>query len=374
MKQVWTVFVLATMLADAEPIRGCYLTNWAQYRTGVGKFQITENYISGLCTHIFYAFASVDTNFQLSPTDPSDLESNGGYAQLQQVKQKDPQLKTLISIGGANFDTSIFASIASSQQNLNQFAQNSLAYAEKHGFNGVDIDWEYPTADQKTYLSSILQALKTASKGQFLVTAAVSAGISTIEQAYDLPSLKDAVDFLNVMTYDYHGSWNAETGINSPLNSGDDLNIKSTIEYYLSQGFSAQKLVLGIPTYARGWTLTSSQTGQGIGTPASGPSNAGQITQAAGTLAEYEVCQVLSQGAQSTWDEESETPYMQLNNQWYTYENETSIDLKVGQVKYAQQQQLAGVFVWTIDFDDFSASCSQQIRYPLLNAINKALI
>ncbi|KAI6216769.1 Cht7 [Aphelenchoides fujianensis] len=354
----------------ATPIRGCYATNWAQYRSGVGKFQLPGNYVNAICTHIFWAFAYVNSSFGVYPTDPSDLQPNGGYAQLRQLKQQQPGLKTLISIGGASFDNSIFQSAASSAANQQQFARNVLNFARQNGFDGVDIDWEYPTAGQKSSFTALMQAIKSQANGM-LVTAAVSAGIPTVQQAYDLNGLKNAVDFLNVMTYDYHGSWDQQTGFLAPLYSGDTLNVNATIQYFLQQGFPASKIVLGVPTYARGWTLASSAANQQVGAAASGPSPAGLITQTAGILAYYEACQIVQNGASVSWNQAARAPFMQRNNQWYTYENANAVSFLAS---YSKQTQLAGCFVWTIDFDDFAGSCSGGQKYPLLNMIAKYLV
>lgn len=70
-----------------------FLFNFPFFRQGAGKFQIAQNYVPGICTHIFYAFAYLNSSFQLYPTDQSDLGANGGYAQLGQIKQRDPNLK-----------------------------------------------------------------------------------------------------------------------------------------------------------------------------------------------------------------------------------------------------------------------------------------
>ncbi|KAI6234900.1 putative endochitinase [Aphelenchoides fujianensis] len=120
----------------ATPIRGCYATNWAQYRSGVGKFQLPGNYVNGICTHIFWAFAYVNSSFGVYPTDPSDHQSNGGYAQTAAAEKT----ATLISIGGASFDNSIFQAAARSAAKQQQFARNILNFARQNRFDGVDID------------------------------------------------------------------------------------------------------------------------------------------------------------------------------------------------------------------------------------------
>ncbi|KAI6195655.1 Cht7 [Aphelenchoides besseyi] len=358
MFRVLVFLLLASCAKAAQPIRGCYATNWARYRSGVGNFDLLRNYQPGICTHVFWAFATVNaSDLNVYPTDAYDWQS---YNQLRQLKQRQPGLKTLISIGGANFDSSTFATAAAQSQ---VFARNVISFIQRNGFDGIDLDWEYPTAQQRSAFTTLMRALRAQAGNRYLVTAAVSAGIPTAQSIYDFQALKNAVDFLNVMTYDYHGSWDEKTGLLSPLNSNDQLNVNATIQFYLRSGFPAQKIVLGVPTYGRGWTLQSNQL-QGIGAPASGPSTAQAITQAPGILAYYEACQIVRNGAQNSWDAMGSAPYMQQNNQWFTYPNSNSVSFSAW---FSKQMRLAGCFVWTIDFDDFSGSCG--IKYPLLNTI-----
>merc|ERR1711976_472295 len=95
---------------------------------------------------------------------------------------------------------------------------------------------------------------------RLLLTAATAAGLSTVEDSYDLPELAHYLDFINLMSYDLHGSWDPQTGHNAglyPASPGDTLNVQSAVEYYLSEGCPSKKLILGIGLYGSGWTLAN---------------------------------------------------------------------------------------------------------------------
>uniref|UniRef100_A0A915JYH1 GH18 domain-containing protein n=1 Tax=Romanomermis culicivorax TaxID=13658 RepID=A0A915JYH1_ROMCU len=101
---LWSV--LLTQIGCSESaekfITGCYYTNWAQYRHGIGKY-LPENYQRGLCTHIFYAFAEMNSSFDLKPfewNDQSTEYNKGMYQRVNDLKNKQPDLKTLLSFGG----------------------------------------------------------------------------------------------------------------------------------------------------------------------------------------------------------------------------------------------------------------------------------
>merc|ERR1712013_624200 len=94
-------------------------------------------------------------------------------------------------------------------------------------------------------------------KHSLMLTAAVSAGFSTVDQGLDVPTMASTLDYINIMTYDYHGWWkgHAFTGHNSPLygspqeddedSPGYRQNIEFTINYYLDAGAKRSQILLG---------------------------------------------------------------------------------------------------------------------------------
>ena len=79
------------------------------------------------------------------------------YKRINALKLKDPGLKTLFSIGGWNFGTAKFKSMASTETNRKKFAANAVAWARKWGFDGIDIDWEYPDASDKANHAALMK-------------------------------------------------------------------------------------------------------------------------------------------------------------------------------------------------------------------------
>ncbi|CAG9538281.1 unnamed protein product [Cercopithifilaria johnstoni] len=366
-------------------VRGCYYTNWAQYRHGVGKF-LPEDIPKGLCTHILYAFAKVNEEgkslaYEWNDEDNEWLE--GMYSRVMKLKMNDPALKILLSYGGYNFGSSTFTAIARSEEKRKYFIQSAIEFLRKHKFDGFDLDWEYPTdvAEEHAKLVEELKAAfveeaKKSGKQQLLLTAAVSAGKATIDQSYNIQSLGKNFDLIFLMSYDLHGTWEKNVNLHGKLyptggkNSGTDvLNTEFAANYWASKGMPKQKIIIGIPTYSRGWTLDN-PSDTAIGAGGSRPSSASATYPSGGAAAYWEICKYLKEGGKETIDKRSVGAYMVKGNQWHGYDNEETIKIKM---RWLKEKGYGGAFIWTLDFDDFKGRSCGKGPYPLMNVINSEL-
>ncbi|CAJ0958996.1 unnamed protein product, partial [Mesorhabditis belari] len=372
-------------------LRPCYFTNWAQYRKPRAKY-VPEDYIPGLCTHILFAFGWMKEDFTVKAFDPADLPNDwagqGMYRRVNALKQKDRGLKTLISIGGWSFGTRLFEEMAKTEAGRKTFIDSSIAFARKWDFDGVDIDWEYPKGPSvKDHFTALINELRaaveaeavSAEKTRLLVTAAVSAGIATIDQAYDIPNLAKPFDFVNLMSYDFWGAWDGVVGMNSPLYSRKDLqepqkhwNVDWAAKHWVEKGMPKEKLLIGIGTYGRGFTVKEENLANPLNSTGNAPAKITEFVQEAGVASYYELCEMVDNGAERHWHVEHQVPYLTKGNQWWSYDDEESVYKKIA---YVKKEGFGGAFVWTLDFDDFNGKCSKSNGqpYPLINIIAKEL-
>ncbi len=375
-----------------------YFEEWSIYGANYNVADMQHSGAADVLTHVFYAFANVSSNGQCALADPwADYQTPylpsvngqpysgplyGNFAALLQLKQLHPNLKVLISLGGASASNAAnFSAAAATAEGRSKLASSCIdtfingniapGISAAGLFDGVDLDWESPTAaDTQNFTALVtefraqLAALGAKNNKAYLLTMAAPAGSQNYSNI-QLAAVAEQLNFLNVMTYDYHGTWESVTNHAAPLlqspydpSRGQGFFIEGTIRAYLQAGVPALKLVLGIPAYGHGWTGVPNRN-HGLYQPSSGaaPSPAGD-TLATDGVATYRTLKsattdgfTLYHGVFSLAD----WLYNPATETFWTYDDVDSVTVKMGYVRL-RSGGLGGAFEWAIKDDDENAT------------------
>ncbi|KAL0929572.1 endochitinase [Colletotrichum truncatum] len=258
-----------------------YFTNWSIYARGYHPHDLPAEQISVL----LYAFANVQSDGLVVSSDsfadlekPYDGDSRkkcendvcGCVKQLYLLKKTYRKLKVLLSIGGATYSSNIAAAAATEAKRA-LFSRSAIALMKDWGFDGLDIDWEYPVNEKEAQDFVLLlgklrsemdsYASQYAPGYHFLLTISSPAGPSNYD-ILPLSKISDIIDNFNLMSYDYSGPWSSMTGHQANLHSSPikpnstPFSTDAVVEDYISKGVLPTKILLGMPVYGRAFQQT----------------------------------------------------------------------------------------------------------------------
>ncbi|KAA1108855.1 hypothetical protein PGT21_027589 [Puccinia graminis f. sp. tritici] len=208
--------------------------------------------------------------------DPSLTRSQGRKLVKEFVDEaRKHKVNPLISTGGWT-GSRHFSNLTSSDYSRKRFAQILVNFSKKHGFTGIEMDWEYPNGEgigcNSRRPADVINFGLLAKEIRTLwpeveLTAAV--GVTGLIGATGEPAtpketafLTENLDFINLMAYDVYGSWSDSTGPIAPIKgtcagAGADQSVETGLQVALKQGFKASQILLGIPGYAKRFQLLS---------------------------------------------------------------------------------------------------------------------
>jgi chitinase len=299
--------------------------------------------------------------------DPAS-EFRGYLHQLEELKRRYPRLKILISLEGRASDFAIDsrpenrAAFVTSCLNLYLRGEFADGIKQPHLFDGIDIDWESPQQDDAANFHALVAEFRrqmNALRPGLTLSIAVDQSPDAFPGT-DFAALEPLVDQVGVMNYDYAGPWSKTTGLLAPLFSTSPepsrkASIQRSIASYKAAGIPARKLLMGLPFYGYGWTDVSG-------------SNNGLFQTGLAVRGEhpYHVIRNLALSSQVFRDPHSQAPWLFNGQDFWTYEDPTSVKYKVS---YASRQGVGGVMIWELSGDTADAellnTAYQALRQPL---------
>ncbi|KAM3704065.1 hypothetical protein ACJW31_04G147300 [Castanea mollissima] len=309
-------------------------------------------------THLFYATVAIDPEtykIRLSDIDQTWM------GRFTSVISNNSDVKCMLSIGGdTEASRAAFSKMVSTSAGRKRFIEDSIKVARQNGFHGLDLYWKYPASETEFDMQNLGLLFEAWRRG--LIDDSSATGkpqllLSTIayfapkffppndKKAYPFEAIKDNVDFVNLVCYDYHGNQDFEATAehallyDQPGKKSTDYGILSWInDARVPQG----KMVIGLPLYGRTWTLKDPNKNW-IGAPAAG-------VMSNGSVMDYSDIMIFNKDHHATVvdDENTVSTYSYAGQDWIGYDSEYSIKKKV---QYAKNHALGGYFFWALDMD-----------------------
>ena len=339
----------------------------AYYDGGMPVSQIPAAQIDDL----IYAFGEPNDAGVCTP--PTAAQS-GTFAALRDLRKQHPDLRLIVSIGGWDAAPQ-YSDIALTEGTRARFVASCVrAFVVGQGFDGVDLDWEFPVhggmnrsrpqdrADATALAREFrrqLDVLGRRDHRHYLLTAATPAGTwqeggaYSVSDSYDLAALARSVDWLNVMTYDMNTIFSPLSAFNAPLDAdASDRtpepqrsrdNLRNAVRYYESQNVPAAKIMLGVAFYGRGFTGVA-------------PQDSGLYSKYKAVYPETPWKTVRSQFLTDPdwvrhWSASAQAPWLYDARQriFFSYDDPISLGIKAD---FARREQLRGVMIWVLGEDD----------------------
>ncbi|KAI8310233.1 Chitotriosidase-1 [Colletotrichum sp. SAR11_240] len=309
-------------------------------------------------THLFFSFAFIDpAAFTIATAHPDDVPLMKEFTDLS----KDGKLQTWIAVGG--FDMSnpeaathkTWSEMVASKENRAAFIASVKTYMDTHGFQGVDLDWEYPGAPERggnkladtRNLALLVKEMRAAYGTAYGISLTLAPDYWYLRW-FDAKAMEPYVDFFGFMAYDLHGSWDADVlALGKKVRGQADIQeiSKNTVPLWFD-GLNPAKLNFGLAMYGRGYTLADPSCSDLL-CPFSGPSNPAPCTNFEGVMSLVEIEQLIKRrNIKPKYLADSMMKQITWDDQWIGYDDEETFAAKRS---FADGLCFGGTMIWPDD-------------------------
>ncbi|CAL1528488.1 unnamed protein product [Lymnaea stagnalis] len=321
------------------------------------------------CTHIIYASADIEGNTLKNQFsyELNTKQKKGLYAKFTGLKRVKSDLKTLLRVTTPWGSAGPFSKMVSTKDNRKAFIENVIAFLARYKFDGLDIDWLYPTqhggsSEDKPNFSAFLKEASEAfssnstpsGSSRFLLSATVH---SSNFQFYDVPALGRYLDMVNVMTFMLRGPWDGVMDHHSPLFG--NYGVVNRMGMWKHNGIPVNKLNIGVVffgLYAHVQSKTDSSRGGrivNVEKPLYTPYSSGRLPF-------VEICKLATDQNNVHWDESLKAPYFFKDGLWLGYDTVSSVGIKANIGAYYGY----GFWIETLQLDDYNGTMCNMGKFP----------
>jgi len=365
-----------------------YFSEWSIYGREYSVEQIPVDKV----THIVYGFmlpnpsqADVDKSGQKPvPYSPPPTIPEGqlvyhdehaatiNIGKLKTLKQNNPHIKVVISVGGYTLSFS-FSKIAADPILRKTFVDSCVKFVMDNGFDGIDIDWEFvgkqgngtnhvdPVNDGPNFvqmMKEMREAMDIASPDKHLeITAATGCDPEVIA---NYNGSEPYLDYILLMSYDFVGGWNNYgghlTGLchNQDSEINDQFNCHCAVENMKLAGYPSYKICVGCALYGRGWQKIvpyDSEKSKLFGESIEGPAETVSGSYGESGMSSWrDIRDKIADGTYTAYeDPESMAAYcVDANGKTWSYDSPKTAQYKA---KYVINKNLGGMLLWELSDD-----------------------
>ncbi|GAB6023818.1 Chitinase 2 [Chamberlinius hualienensis] len=349
----------------------CMYNNEASLRPFTAKLSVSDVDVT-LCSHLVYmaiTFDATDDNFVGTIPHIDNSPSGFSAATALRHQQQQPSKKTL----------KVYVMLTIDSQSTNYIENQAENFTEKidqflltQKFDGLCLNLNVEQFNWNNL--GILKAFKSLhmilEQNNLNLIAIVPFNIGHHQPQRDWIDFLNAIEYVGVATFNMHKFSRNSSYVNShsALYGQNCSNMACAIDTWMKVGLQMNKIIVGIATHGVSFTLADAKN-NGPLAPAVDHGAAGAYLRKKGVRAHYEICSSLkSESWINHFDQTALVPYVTSGRQWVGYEDATSITHKIN---YVKDKLIGGVFVWTIDMDDFIGLCGTPM--PITAAIIQLL-
>ncbi|KAF2123714.1 glycoside hydrolase family 18 protein, partial [Dothidotthia symphoricarpi CBS 119687] len=309
-------------------------------------------------THLFFSFVFFDpTTFNIMPMNAADPPLYREFTKLA-----TNGLQTWVAIGGWSFSDpgnthTAWSDMCATAAGRAAFIKSLIAFMDEYGFQGADLDWEYPEDAKRggkpsdgDNLVLLVKEMRAAFGSRYGLSLTLAPDYWYL-RGFRPAKMQQYVDFMGFMSYDLHGPWDTDVkALGSIVRPQTDITeIYQNFKPLWFDGVDPAKMNMGLAYYGRTYKLVDASCGK-MGCSFDGPGAAGSCTASEGVLSNREIQQMIKKdGLTPYFNQTAMVKYLTYGgNNWVGYDDPETLALKES---FANSLCLGGLMIWSIDFD-----------------------
>ncbi|CAL1546703.1 unnamed protein product, partial [Lymnaea stagnalis] len=348
----------------------CYVTLNGMRRPGVGGFR-PDKIPPKFCTHIIIGHMTI-VKSELKANMKADHDI---FKEMLRLKVLEPLLDVIVSVEA---NKQISELVEDDERRL-KFVASVVKYLREMELDGLNLALVNPNIipeepEEKLKYSYLMRDLQESfqeeaertGRDKLLLVADVSGNDMKSDQGYEVFAFSRYLDFINILTLNYHGNWDKYPGHNSPIFADDGYSIDETLRYWVQRGMTRSQINAAIPTYGRSYHVTEPENSQPY---ISGTGIGGPVTKSVGFLSFFELCKVVKDEGEFFISTIEKSAIYKYEGLWITYDNVATIRYKV---QFYRERGYGGIVIYTLDFDDIYGTECHVGEFPLTKAAAEA--